>query len=163
MTRSTYIVVVVILFLSVLQAHSYICEGKINSIPIKTIRPVLNKTVAHGQKYTIDNNGELLQIVNLTGNAYQMGKAYGQLMADEIHDIAQAYFHYIEQHAEEEVKLITKLPKWMQPAARKATVHVLRWILQLNGFITRPYTPIRFQAELDGVAEGANIDRNTLV
>ena len=40
---------------------------------------------------------------------------------------------------------------------------MLRWILQFNGFITRRYTPIRFQAELDGVAEGANIDRNALV
>lgn len=59
--------------------------------------------------------------------------------------------------------MITKLPKWLQPAARRATVNVLRWILQLNGLITRKYTPLRFQAELDGMAEGADIDRNVLV
>ena len=160
----TNIAVVAFLLLAVLgSVQCYVCEGTINNIPIRTIRPVLNKTVPHGQKYTIDNNGELMQIINITGNAFQMGKAYGQLMSDEIHAIVNAYFHYVEEHAEEELKLITKLPKWLQPSAKKATVQVLRWILRFNGLVTRKYTTIRFQAELDGIAEGANIDRNALV
>lgn len=88
-----------LLFVVFVQVSCYKCEGKINDIPVKSVRPVLNKTVAHGQKYTIDNQGELFQIVNLTGNAFQMGKAYGQLMADEIHALTRAYFNYIDEHA----------------------------------------------------------------
>lgn len=63
-------------------ALGYICEGSTNPLPTLTIVPQLTKTHAHGQKYTIDNNGEKLHIVNLTGSAYHMGLAYGSLMKE---------------------------------------------------------------------------------
>lgn len=127
------------------------------------IRPTLVKTVAHGQKYVIDNNGEKMYLVNLTGNAYQMGYAFGQLMTEEIHAVSHNYFKYIEENADQEFKFITKLPKALQPTAKKAGVDLLKHLLNLNGLITRKYTPLRFQAELDGMAKGAGIKRETLV
>lgn len=75
----------------------------------------------------------------------------------------QSYFAYIYEHADEEVKLIKKLPTWLQTPAKSLTLAALRQILKFNALITRKYTPKRFQEELDGMAEGSGVDRDALV
>src|ERR1700733_8770043 len=85
---------------------SYECEGKINDKPILNLEPILAREVANGSKYIIDNNGEKMYLLNITGTPWELGYAYGSLLKDEIRGLVNAYFSYIRQHAEEELKII---------------------------------------------------------
>ncbi len=64
------------------------CDLVKNTLPLIDQEPKLIKEVPNGQKFIIgdpsDPKGSYLYIVNVKGTAREMGKAYGQLMVDEM-------------------------------------------------------------------------------
>ncbi len=60
------------------------CHGTLNKSPVLDLPPQILKTVANGQKWIMnDNNSTFVYIAKVRGSAYEMGKAMGQLFADE--------------------------------------------------------------------------------
>lgn len=67
-----------------------------NDKPIINVKPRLFQTVQNGQKYIIEQGTNLLYILNLRGTPYEMGKAYGQLMAQAIRENTANMLQYLE-------------------------------------------------------------------
>ena len=60
------------------------CEGKRNENPVLELKPKILKTVANGQKWKMEFENNFVYIAKVRGTAYEMGKAYGELFAEEL-------------------------------------------------------------------------------
>lgn len=84
------------MFLLVVTAFS--CDLVKNDLPLVDQEPRLVKEVPNGQKFIIgdpsDLKGNYLYIANLRGTPYEMGKAYGQLFAEEIEKTLDLFYKY---------------------------------------------------------------------
>jgi hypothetical protein len=70
-----------------------------------------------------------------------MGYAYGQLMSDEIINVLNGFFSWGQGFLENNVTFVAKLPKFLRNMVGKAGVVAFKALLDLNYFITAPYTP----------------------
>jgi hypothetical protein len=48
------------------------------------LKPKILKTVANGQKWKMEFENNFVYIAKVRGTAYEMGKAYGELFAEEL-------------------------------------------------------------------------------
>lgn len=125
------------------------CTGTPNEEPLITDEPKLVKKVDNGQKYVIPYDGRYFYILNVTGNAYEMGYAYGALMKDELPPMVEAFFGWAAYYIENNVSdVIARLPKFMKNWIGETGVTLARKLLDLNYVITKEYTPKRWDDEM---------------
>jgi hypothetical protein len=60
------------------------CDGVRNESPVLDMPPKLLKTVKNGVKWLMKNDSNVVYIAKIKGTPYEMGKAYGELFADEL-------------------------------------------------------------------------------
>lgn len=61
------------------------CRGSINNAPVLEIEPVLTGEVKNGKSWKIDDgHGNYIYVAKVSGSAYEMGYAYGQLYGQEV-------------------------------------------------------------------------------
>jgi len=65
--------------------------------------------------------------------------------------------------AQHEIKFISKLPKAFQKVARTLGIKLLKDLLAANYYITKPYTPKRYDEEYAGIRDGSGIPTKTLI
>jgi len=134
------------------------CDGTPNTLPMITDAPKLVQTVANGRKFTIDYDGREFYILVLNGTAYDMGFAYGSLMRTELPDMVDEFFFWAQDYIETNVSFISKLPKFLRDLIGDIGVAGAKKLLQLNYYITAPYTPRRWDDEMSGIADATGLD-----
>ena len=109
------LLILVLLTLAVFGQQYSGCTGTANPYPLITDEPKLVAKVPNGQKYVIPYDGRYFYILNVTGNAYEMGYAYGQLMKDELPPMIEGFFDWAAYYIENNVSdVISRLPKFMK-------------------------------------------------
>lgn len=99
----------------------------------------------------------------LNGSAYEMGYAYGQLMKNEIPPMVEEFFGFVEWIVQNNVSsLITKLPKFLKNYISKSALIIGKGLLDLNYYITLPYTPKRWNDEMQGISDASGVSIWTL-
>jgi len=56
------------------------CDGVSNQMPVLDIEPQLIGTVSNGQAWKMADGTNVVYIAKISGTAYEMGYAYGQLL-----------------------------------------------------------------------------------
>ncbi len=127
-------------------ATALACNIVKNNLPLIDQEPQLVKEVANGQKFIIgdptDPKGNYLYIANLKGTPQEMGKAYGQLFAEEMNKNLEMFYKYYGAQIEE--MLAKKLPAFMAKKLTGGALSLLHRLLDLNIQITKRYTSPRF-------------------
>ncbi len=95
-------------------------------------------------------------MVHVYGSPYSMGLAQGKLLKEQINKIIPAFFQHVEQEVENE---ITFLPKDLQQLVAK---YGLDGALDVTYDLTKSYIPKYFLEELQGLADGADVDYKLL-
>ena len=136
--------VLVLLLVVHLQADT--CKLAKNPNPLVNDAPTLVKEVPNGQKFIIGDptnfKGSYLYIANLKGTPYDMGKAYGQLFADEMQKNLNLFYYYYADQLYDILK--DRIPKFMAKGIEKGALGLLHRILDLNIKITKRYTNKRY-------------------
>ena len=60
------------------------CFGQRNTGPVLYIEPIPLKTVPHGQSWVMKQDTSIAYLARLSGTAYEMGYAYGELFSNEL-------------------------------------------------------------------------------
>jgi len=87
-----------------------------------------------------------------------MGYAYGQLMTTELPDMIDEFFFWAQNYIETNITFIHKLPKFLRDIIGDFAVSGAKKLLQLNYYITAPYTPRRWDDEMSGLSDATGID-----
>lgn len=99
-----------------------------------------------------------MYVIVVNGTAYEMGYAYGELMKEEIPPMIDAFFDWAAYFIENNVSdIIKKMPKFYKEWIGKTAVKAAQVLLNLNWYITKPYTPARFDEEILGLSEATGI------
>jgi hypothetical protein len=111
-------------------------------------------TVPNGVKFIYDYDGRYFYVNVMKGSAYEMGYAYGQMMEEEIPLVVKSFFKWGASFLENNVTFISKLPKFLRNFVGNTGVLLMRGLLDLNYFITAPYTPRHWNEEMKGIHHG---------
>ncbi len=98
-----------------------------------------------------------LYVAHVTGNAYEMGQAYGALLRSQISQLVPETFLYLEQQINSSIG-------WL-PAPIRDAIEVGGLELALNITIdtTAPYTPKHFFDTINGMANTTGVPAHTLL
>jgi len=87
-----------------------------------------------------------------------MGKAYGTLMKQELHDMQKEFFEWAENYLTTNLsEYINRLPKFIKKWLGKTAIKTILGVLDLNYLITKAYTPKRWDEEYRGIGDGSGI------
>ena len=106
---------IIVLLLSSVAYCAY-CHGKprenapLNVNPIYTNDPTLLKTSPNGKLYTVGVENRMY-VLHLFGTPYEQGYAHGQLLKDEVKELIESVWKYVENEAEGALK---SLPQWLR-------------------------------------------------
>jgi len=138
------------------------CNGKPDNKSTLYQNPVLQKTVSHGKRYYIQDpkdSSTYLHIAVLSGTAYQMGYAFGQLFKSELQDSIQLITQYINATAQAYYQF---LPSWIQHQGNSYAESI--WIgIRYEVITTKRYVPQRFIDEMQGIADATGIPYDTIL
>ena len=90
-----------------------------------------------------------------------MGEAYGNLLQQELATMQKEFFEWAENFVETNVSVIAQRPAWLRKMIGKSAVSVAKQLLDINYFITKKYTPQRWDDEFKGIGKGSGISANT--
>nr|CAG4718850.1 unnamed protein product [Naegleria fowleri] len=127
------------------------CDGAPNSNTIYTKAPVFISSTTNGKRYLAGNGDDSIHLVHLYGSAYEMGRAYGQLMKNELNQLLPAFEKYLDDFIVN-ATILDKLPReWAEYIVKFG----LEAALDLNYEFTKSYVPQRFIDEMQGLADGS--------
>ena len=86
-----------------------------------------------------------------------MGYAYGTLFREELAIMEREFFEWAEKFITTNVSVIAQQPAWLKNIIGKSAISVAKKLLDLNYFITKKYTPQRWDDEMRGLAKGCGI------
>jgi hypothetical protein len=80
-------------------------------------------------------------------------------MKDEIPKMYEALFDFLDYYLQNNVTdKVAKLPNFLKKMIGAAGVLGMRKLLELNYWITEPYTNRRWDDEMSGIADGTGLD-----
>ena len=86
-----------------------------------------------------------------------MGEAYGTLLREELKVMEKEFFEWAENFIETNVSQVAQQPAWLRKIIGNKAISVAKKLLDLNYFITKKYTPKRWDDEIRGIATGSGI------
>ena len=103
----------------------------------------------------MEQDDNVVYIARISGNAYEMGHAYGELLGHEIQDNLQnmlkygrnAVVDFLGEFGVPSIVSIGIYDKYLLPAAY--------WLLDLNWQVALPYIPQRYIDEMQGIVDGS--------
>jgi hypothetical protein len=133
------------------------CQGKPNLNPIFTNDPVLIATTTNGKLYQANQISPPINVLHVYGTAYEMGKAHGILLKDQIHSLVDGMKDWIYRMIDQYIDF---LPKEIRILFETYGVDA---VLDVTYLLTEEYTPQYFFDEIQGLADGSGIDYMDLV
>lgn len=154
MLRATVLLLLLLLVAVALSAN---CELNPNNLTLIDDQPTLVKEVPNGQKFIIGNSsdfkGSFLYIANLKGTHYEMGKAYGELFAEEIDNNLKVFYKYYAGMIYDILEL--KIPTFLANKLTGGAKALLHKIMDLKIQITKKYANPRYYEEIKGIGAGS--------
>ena len=140
------------------------CNGKRNDMPVLDLPANTLKTVANGQSWLMDDGGSnILYIAKVSGTAYEMGRAYGELFKEEL----QTQIKYGDRMYPSIMHDILDdygVPQFVLDVLTEDQLLTLAEIaLDINFKVALPYIPDRFVLEMKGIADGSGIELNEII
>lgn len=136
------------------------CTGTANTEPIYTKPPIFVNQLQNGKRYLAGQGNDSIHLVHVYGSAYEMGKAFGQLMKKELNIMVPIFENYLDDFLINQVKILQKIPKeWAEVVVKFG----LTAALDLNYELTKSYVPQRFIDEMQGIADGSGLSYMQLV
>eukprot|EP00026_Physarum_polycephalum_P008362 Phypoly_transcript_08444.p1 GENE.Phypoly_transcript_08444~~Phypoly_transcript_08444.p1 ORF type:complete len:437 (+),score=72.28 Phypoly_transcript_08444:68-1378(+) len=146
-------------FQAVLTAY---CHGKPNPDaqpnmnPIWTGTPTFLNSTENGKLFTVGEGNDTVHLLHVYGTPYQMGYAHGVLLKDILQHFLPTLWAYLESQV---TSIMTKVP----PEIAKIIANFgLDAALDLTYEGTKDFTGAYFMEELQGLADGGNVDYLTL-
>ena len=96
-------------------------------------------------------------VLHVYGDAYSMGNAHGQLLKEQINTIIPGFYQHVQQEIENEIDF---LPKEISEFIAK---YGLDGALDLTYELTKDYIPKYFIEEIQGLANGSQMDYKLLL
>jgi len=118
-------------------------------LPIITQQPVLVNSTANGQLFMINEITPPLRVLHVYGTPYQMGYANGFLLKDQINDLFDEFYVWLDDIVNQNLHT---LPKFIQDFIDKYGIAAA---LDLTYALTEKYIPEVMKQEFQGFAEGA--------
>ena len=103
----------------------------------------------------MEDGTDHLHIVVVKGSSYEMGYAYGQLMADEIKGNIHDFWKYYENDYTRQLK--EYIPEFLAKSLIKLGRVLVNGLIGLDRLFTRRWTPKRITEELKGISDGSGI------
>jgi isopenicillin-N N-acyltransferase-like protein len=131
-------------------------NAKPNVYPINTDAPTLIGKVPNGLAYAAGQPGFEFTLLHVYGTAYEMGFAHGSLMKPQVQVMINATWAYM---VEQVTSNLNFLPAWLADLIATEGLDVA---LDILIDLTKPFTGPYIYQELQGLADGAQIDYKTL-
>jgi isopenicillin-N N-acyltransferase like protein len=162
-SHKAFAVAAVLLFVLALSASAQQtfegCKGTINDLPLLEDSLELVQQVPNGKKYTAPYDGHLFYVVVVNGSAYEMGYAEGQLLKNEINAMIPKVFDWFQTFLQTNISAVIRvMPKFIKNWFSKTAIKLGQQALNLNYYITLPYTPARWDEEMQGMADASGAD-----
>eukprot|EP00047_Mylnosiga_fluctuans_P010134 m.265448 g.265448 ORF g.265448 m.265448 type:complete len:431 (-) comp29675_c0_seq1:85-1377(-) len=127
------------------------CNGTVNEIPAHTDAPIFVRAVPNGRLYNGGGANDTFFVMHVYGTPYQMGYAHGQLFQKEIPLGLKQFYAWIADS-------IQQILPWLPPEIADLVVKygapiALEWSYNM----THPFTPSKYDEEMQGVADGAGV------
>lgn len=132
-------------------------DAQPNQNPVWTGTPVLNRTVPNGKAFIAGPSDAPFWILHVYGTPYEMGYAHGQMMQAEARAMVAETWEYFEEQVEQE---LNGIPTWL---AQDVSDFGLEVALDLTYEWTKNFTGDYFFEELQGLADGAGVDFQTIL
>eukprot|EP00003_Mantamonas_plastica_P022198 TRINITY_DN3728_c1_g1_i5.p1 TRINITY_DN3728_c1_g1~~TRINITY_DN3728_c1_g1_i5.p1 ORF type:complete len:503 (+),score=159.67 TRINITY_DN3728_c1_g1_i5:1773-3281(+) len=156
--KNNLILILLFITLYAATAHAAYCHGKpdpnapANTIPIYNQPPVYNKAVPNGKLYIAGPPDDRVYLTHVYGTAYEMGKAHGQLLKDQIQKMLPEMYNHIYEQIDSSIDFLPEdVRKFVEEYGLDAA-------LQLTVDITKKYTPGYWFDEIRGIADGAEVE-----
>jgi len=129
------------------------CSGAASTIPVWDQPPKFLRQVPNGKLFEAGTGNDTFRVVHVWGTPYQKGLAHGQLYERGTVDKLYARFvKYVEgQFAG------NHLPEW---ALKLIATYGVDIALDFTIGFTRPFTPVEYVQEMQGIADGQNVSLN---
>jgi hypothetical protein len=139
--------------LSAAPAPSPVCDGSVYAGTIHGVNDLVPvKTVEHGSLYRFTQVDPPLLLVNVSGSAYEMGYARGQLLHDEIIEQLADTYEWIEGGVIE--PYLKFLPKELQAIIAELGIVAA---LDATRLATYEWTASYFKEEAQGIADATGL------
>ena len=130
-------------------AGPYECSGDApNESPVLEIPAVQTGEVKNGKAWLMQQGDNVLHIAKVSGSAYEMGFALGQLYGDEISESIDFMISYYSGIIIQFLKMEFGLPDFVSVAIVEVVKKIAFAILDLNYLVTSSFVPQRFIDEL---------------
>mmetsp|Transcript_27006 Transcript_27006/g.23893 ORF Transcript_27006/g.23893 Transcript_27006/m.23893 type:complete len:290 (-) Transcript_27006:537-1406(-) len=134
------------------------CPGQPNTEPLINQEPKFVSQVTNGKRYVIENGTNIINIGLFQGSAYEAGKAYGQLFAEEIKENLNNMVDYYDSMAKDYIR--ENLPVYLRWLADLPLRVIFNDVLALEYLDTFFFTPERFEKEMKGMADGSGVSES---
>jgi len=137
------------------------CKGTSNTFDIYTNEPVLVNQTNSGWLFKSGPANNTVNVLHVYGNPYQMGWAHGVLLKNQIQQLIPSFMEYATAAITQTAKAApTFFPQYILDIIQKSGP-----LAALDSIYTTtaPYTSIDFFLEIQGMAEGAEFDYQTLL
>eukprot|EP01133_Synstelium_polycarpum_P012990 gene12990-15280_t len=137
------------------------CPGQVTGLPIYNQPAVLLNSSANGKLYITGPEGNQVNIIQVSGTAYERGFAHGQLMKPQVDDIYLVFFEFLTDLVNQLVKKYADfLPIYFVDIIERTGIH---GALDLTADLTKKYTPQHIFDELRGLADGSGQPYKTVL
>ena len=138
------------------------CDGVRNKSPVLDMPPKLLKTVKNGVKWLMKNDTNIVYIAKIKGTPYEMGKAYGELFADELKTQfgnIDVLYPSIMQDLLPQFNISSEIADLLDD---DQLMQIANIAMDLNWKIASPFIPDRFVDEIAGISAGSGIDESII-
>jgi len=144
---------------SVAVANVADCAGVSQQLAIDSPALTLVKTVKNGALYTtpLADSNVTFRVAHVYGTPYEMGQAHGELLAEEINQLLDEMWTWLEQTVD---TYLHELPEWLQNFIAEAGIDAA---LEFERLATDLYTSEDYKEELKGMAAGSGADHGRLI
>jgi len=154
------------LLLTRLVVEGAYCSGspepgiRTNELPILVENDLeLVKSVPNGKLFYAGPQNARFPIIHVWGSAYEMGKAQGELIKEQVVAFVTRTMAYLLSSAVDSAPYKKVPPLILAKIIEKGIFAALDW----NAEITAPFTPAAFYEELQGIADATGLDYQILL
>ena len=145
-------------------AHAAFCSSspdpgdRTNDFPIIDEELTFVRANSNAALYQAGPANARFDVVHVYGTAYEMGKAQGELMKDEIRKFMEGTFDYLIGGALENFG--DRLPPALQALLVDKGINA---VLDATAHATAPFTPQSYYDEVQGLADGSGVSYETIL
>lgn len=134
------------------------CKGQVNTHQFWEGEPAFIRNVTNAKLYLAGNDvRNMLRVAHVYGTPYEMGYAHGEIFRSDIQTLYPQFFGYLYNQIAPYLKY---LPKDIQEIIEKDGAAAA---LDFTYELTKPYISQHYIDEMQGLADGAQVDHKLVI